>query len=327
MKNRNQMELWVLSAAVVLVLAGAPPVSAQAGAPAALSAVQAHRQAQTESAQPLSDQDVAATQDQLLKLLKLSPILTSVVARDPSLLSDRDYVARNNPELAQFIVSHPDIEKNPEFYLFSHLNYEGGKHRDQALERAVWPDLVPLPQEYRQPNTSKVIESLIPILVPLGFFAVVGWIIYLVVQSRRWNRSFQQQSELYGRLIDKFGSSQELAAYMQTEAGQRFLAISPSSMSDDSGIRMPNAVSRVLTSLSVGIVLALLGVGFLLLRNAGPDTPEPMLVTGTLLLMPGLGFILSAGATWVLAHRLGLMPEKEIAETKASGPYGSQGRQ
>jgi hypothetical protein len=33
-----------------------------------------------------------------------------------------------------------------------------------------------------------------------------------------------------------------------------------------------------------------------------------MLVFGTLALMPGLGFIISAGVTWVLAGRLGLMP-------------------
>jgi hypothetical protein len=89
---------------------------------------------------------------------------------------------------------------------------------------------------------------------------------------------------------------------------------------------MPNTVSRVLTSLSTGIVLALLGTGFLLLRNAGPDTPEPMLITGTLLLMPGIGFILSAGVTWVLARRLGLMPEKGVLLTGAGAPLGSQDR-
>jgi hypothetical protein len=39
----------------------------------------------------------------------------------------------------------------------------------------------------------------------------------------------------------------------------------------------------------------------------------PMLVLGTIALMPGLGFIISAGVTWVLAGRLGLMPEKPKA--------------
>ena len=57
--------------------------------------------------------------------------------------------------------------------------------------------------------------------------------------------------------------------------------------------------------LSIGLVL---GVGFLLLRNSGPDFEIPMRVLGVLILMPGIGFILSAGITWALAARLGLMP-------------------
>jgi hypothetical protein len=61
--------------------------------------------------------------------------------------------------------------------------------------------------------------------------------------------------------------------------------------------------------LQIGVVLVLLGVGLLFLRNAGPDMRIPMLITGTVVLMPGIGFILSAGITWVLAGRLGLIPE------------------
>jgi nitrate reductase gamma subunit len=81
---------------------------------------------------------------------------------------------------------------------------------------------------------------------------------------------------------------------------------------------MPNAVARVLTPLQIGIVLVLLGVGLLLLRNVEPDMNVPMLVLGTLALMPGIGFILSAGVTWVLARRLGLMPEQ--ADSEPVGP-------
>jgi hypothetical protein len=32
-----------------------------------------------------------------------------------------------------------------------------------------------------------------------------------------------------------------------------------------------------------------------------------------LMLMPGIGFILSAAATWVLAKRLGLMPDERTS--------------
>ncbi len=72
---------------------------------------------------------------------------------------------------------------------------------------------------------------------------------------------------------------------------------------------MPGMVARVLTPLQIGIVLTLLGIGLILLRHVQADMNVPMLVLGTVVLMPGLGFILSAGVTWVLAGRLGLMPD------------------
>ena len=47
------------------------------------------------------------------------------------------------------------------------------------------------------------------------------------LENRRWGRIFKLQTEVHGRLIDKFSSSQELAAYMETEAGKRFLEAAP----------------------------------------------------------------------------------------------------
>jgi hypothetical protein len=96
---------------------------------------------------------------------------------------------------------------------------------------------------------------------------------------------------------------------METEAGKRFLEAAPIPIQMDRQERMPNAVARVLTPLQAGIVLTLLGSGFLLLRHAAIETRVPMLILGVLVLMPGLGFILSAGVTWVLASRLGLIPK------------------
>jgi hypothetical protein len=326
MNARMRTAAWIFCATSALVLVLAPLAVVAQSAAAPESAAQARRQAQAQSLNTPapSEKDVADVQEQLLHLLRLSPTMTAAVAADPSLLADEAYVVRSNPELAQFMASHPDIARNPEFYLFSKLD-PSERRRDKALERVVWPEL--MSQWPSPPSASaEVMNRLTPMILFPVFFAAVVWIIHIFVQSRRWNRTFRQQSEVHGRLIDKFSSTQELAAYMQTEAGQRFLAFSSAPMGADPGIRMPNTVSRVLTSLSVGIVMALLGVGFLLLRNAGPDMLEPMLITGILLLMPGLGFILSAGVTWVLAHRLGLMPEKEIAETKASAPFDSQDR-
>ena len=319
MKERKRL---VALAAIAIMLLPASPFLAAAQNAATQSAAQARRQAQNQPAPVPSEQDVADTQTQFLKLLRLSPVLTSVVARDPSLLSDQSYVARNNPELAQFMAGHPDIAKNPEFYLFSRLDQRGG-HREQALERAVWPDLIP-PAPYRTSDTAEVMNRITPIILFPCFLVALVWIVYLFVQSRRWNRAFKQQSEIHSRLIDKFSSSQELAAYMETEAGKQFLSASAFAPGPQAGPHMPNVVARVLTPMQVGVVLTLLGIGFILLRNAGPDMTTPMLVLGTLALMPGIGFILSAGATWAIAQRLGLMPEKPDSHNDAAGLTGRQ---
>jgi hypothetical protein len=261
-----------------------------------------------------SERDFADTQVQLIKLLRLSPTLTSVVAHDPSLLANQEYVSRNNPQLAQFLAAHPEIARNPEFYLFTRNDGQGG-HRDQALQRAVWPEMTQSADQqwHGRPASEEFISDLPPILGFACFLGALIWLIRSFLENRRWSRIFKLQSEVHGRLIDKFSSSQELAAYMETEAGKRFLEAAPIPVGFEQEQRIPNAIARVLTPLQIGIVLVLLGLGCYLLRSTEADLNIPMLVFGTIALMPGLGFIISAGVTWVLAGRLGLMPEKPKA--------------
>jgi hypothetical protein len=241
---------WVLCAAAPALML------AQAGA----SQKRAAEQPQTADASVPDEAQAAEIQRQLITLLRMSPTLTSVVARDPSLLADPAYVTRNNPELEQFLAAHPDVARNPEFYLFSHLHGRG--QRDVALERAVWPELG-RPEPYPR-SPVEIVGPIAALLAFACFLIALVWLLRLFVESRRWGRAFKLQSEVHGRLIDKFSSNQELAAYMQTEAGRRFLEAAPSPMGAEAG---------------------------------------------TVVLMPGIGFILSAGIAWVLAGRLGLMPQ------------------
>jgi hypothetical protein len=267
-----------------------------------------------------NEKEVAANQTELIRLLRLSPTLTTVVSRDPSLLSNQDYVARNNPQLAQFLATHPEIARNPEFYLFSHLNHEDGQP-DEALERAVWPDV------YRAQGPpspfAEFLSNLAPLLAFVGFLVALLLMTRVFLENRRWSRIFKLQSEVHGKLIDKFTSNQELALYMESETGKRFLEAAPIPVNFETSQRVPNAVARVLTPLQIGVVLALLGIGLLSLRHAGPGMDTPMLVLGTMVLMPGIGFIISAGITWFLAARLGLMPPNPAAQGSLDSPYGS----
>jgi hypothetical protein len=145
----------------------------------------------------------------------------------------------------------------------------------------------------------------------------------MFIENRRWSRIFKLQSEVHGKLIDKFTSNQELNAYMETDAGRKFLEAAPIPVGVEASRRMPSAVARVLTPLQAGIVMVLLGIGLLSLRHAGPDMDTPMLVFGTMVLMPGIGFIISAGVSWLLAAKLGLLPADAAQQTRFDSPLGA----
>jgi len=259
-----------------------------------------------------SAKDVGGTQEQLLTLLRLSPKLTSVVTRDPSLLANQDYISHNNPELAQFLESHPEIARNPDFYLFTNLG-DGGGGRERALERKIWPET-----QGGGDVSGDMMRTLTSLLVFVGVLSALIWLIRVLLENRRWSRTFKLQAEVHGKLIDKFGSNQELLAYMNTAPGKRFLEAAPIPVDFERDQRLPSPVARVLTSLQLGVVLIVLDLGVLFLRHRVPLGPFPLLVIGTLGLMLGLGLVVSAGITWLLARRLGLLPRTTDADAEIS---------
>ena len=285
-------------------------------------AVAQPKQVPASPAAVVADQNFGTTQAELIQLLRLSPTLTTVVSHDPSLLADKEYVSRNNPQLAQFLESHPEVVRNPDFYLFTKT--ERGRRPDQALQRAVWPEISRDGEHF---GAEKFFNVLGPFLVFLVLLGTLIWLIQLFLENRRWVRIFNLQKEVHGKLIDRFGTNQELLTYMDTEAGKRFLEASPIPVDFGEGQRLHGAFAKVLSPLQIGVVLSMLGLGFLLLRHASPDLAVPMLVLGTALLMPGIGFILSAAIAWGLASRLGLLPEKSAASHAMDTPFDPKGRQ
>jgi hypothetical protein len=288
--------IGVISFSVLLLVASS---AAQAAKPALSRANAAPAQTNTK--------DVAALQDQLLEWLRLSPTLAEVVARDPSLLGNQEYVQRNNPELAAFLRDHTEIAQNPDFYLFNNLHGEG-EQPSETLERKLWPEMA-------APRSSGVESELIsdgiPFLVFLCILGALLWLTHVLLENRRWNRIFKLQTDVHGKLLERFGTSQEVLTYMGTEAGKRFLEATPIAVGFEPQQPVPSPVARVLTPLQIGVVMTLLGLGLILVRRSVPDADAPLLVLGTIVLTPGLGFIISAAITWGLARRLGLMPNRE----------------
>ena len=255
------------------------------------------------------DEVVQRNQEELIRLLRISPVLTSVVERDPSLLGNAEYVNHSNPELGKFLEAHPEIAKNPDFYLFSGLPGHGAQ-RVQLLERKVWPENGGGPPE--DPVYHVIEQGVMPVVAFLGFLSAVAWMAQMLMANRRWQRVFKTQMDVHSKLIERFGTSQELVQYMESEAGKRFLEAAPIPVNFDGDQKVPSVIGRVLMPLQIGAVMSLLGAGLLVVRHSfGRGLQSALLLGGIVILMPGLGFILSAGITWVLAGRLGLMPSGE----------------
>jgi hypothetical protein len=181
-------------------------------------------------------------------------------------LADQDYVSRNNPQLARFWAAHPEVVRNPDFYLFTHVHPDDGSP-DEALDARSGRNMHPRNDSW---SAMDVIGPIASLLAFACFLTALVWLVRQFLENRRWSRIFKLQSEVHGRLIDKFGSNQELSGYMETEAGKRFLEAAPIPVGIETQQRMPNAVARVLTPLQIGVVLVLLGIGFFLLRNVRP---------------------------------------------------------
>jgi hypothetical protein len=106
------------------------------------------------------------------------------------------------------------------------------------------------------------------------------------VAARRRQAEIRARAEFQKQILDKFSSGKEFADFLSTDASQKFFAmLSASTM----GPRY-----RVLRTMRGGIVVTVLGFGFLLLTGLR----HGFVVLGVLLLALGVGLLISAAASY-----------------------------
>ena len=265
--------------------------------PAAASAGQQRPAVEQQAAQPApiinTDQDAGETREKLEELLKkLPPAVGRVLRTDPSLLRNESYLA-TYPALAAFMKQHPEVMSSPGFYF----------ERIGSIE--FW-------QPERQESPAyRIWQDFIQFFAIAGMFTLVTgtliWIIRTLVEYRRWHRISKVHTEVHNKLMDRFTANEDLLAYMQTPAAQRFLESAP--LPVDSPSRPVGApFSRILWSVQVGVVLAAGALGLLYVSGRViAEVSQPLFAVGVLALTIGAGFVVSAGASFVLSRRLGLL--------------------
>lgn len=142
-------------------------------------------------------------------------------------------------------------------------------------------------------------EVLAPMLGVVGMMVVIGWIVRIVTTSRRQMKMVALQAEMQEKLLDKFGSSEEVIGYLESDAGRQFL--------DAATFEPTNPYKRILGSIQTGLILTCAGGAFLFLRDQMTEADDAFVFLGALGLALGLGFLFSALATFVLSKNWGLV--------------------
>jgi hypothetical protein len=110
----------------------------------------------------------------------MRPKLTMAISADPTLLGYQEYVNRHNPELANFIQRHPEIARDPEFYLFANLSGEGNMNAPYLFQRAVGPEIGRGPD----PNNDIIIYFVFPAVI-----SAILWLPRMLLQNLLWPAS------------------------------------------------------------------------------------------------------------------------------------------
>ncbi len=239
--------------------------------------------------------DSQRIRDEFVEILgKYPPTVRAVLSLDPALIGNKEYL-QPYPALAEYLTSHPEVARDPVFYV-------GRMGREFQFSTGAGGD-----------ERSRLDRILSDLGVFAGFGMAIGlftWLIRTLLDYRRWHRLANVQTNVHTKLLDRFTSNEDLMAYMQTPSGAKFLESSPISL-DPGPKQMGAPQSRILWSVQVGFVLVALGIGF---RMAGlgidTESDQTMKVLGTLALALGVGFAGSALISWAISLRMGLLDKK-----------------
>jgi hypothetical protein len=264
----------------------------------------------------------SSTQQQLISFLAAHIDIYSELLKQPSLIRDKSFLQRH-PELAAFLKEHPEVAQKTSFAEAWPVPVEMGAEwvpglGEKTLAGPCGPALKiqalqfeverarsgRFPEQY---GLARFMNDAGPFLVFVIILGALLWVFKVILDNRRWGKVAKVQSEVHSKLLEKFGNSQELLAYMETEPGKRFLESQPFQLEAQGARPTPYPFNRILLSIQLGMVVLLVGVGLLFLRSRVTQGAEECLVLGTLASTVGIGFLLSAVASYGISQHFGLL--------------------
>lgn len=237
----------------------------------------------------LEQQDSNLTRSEFRQLLERHPPQVGRVLKlDPTLFRNEAWLA-TYPELTAYIAKHPEVAHNSAYYLEGISNpWEAPQER--TAER-IWRDTM---------------EGVSIFLVLITITGVLAWLIRTIIEHRRWSRVSKVQAEVHNKLLDRFGTNEELLAYIQTPGGKRFLESAPLAL-ETASPRPSAPVNRILWSIQAGLIILAAGIGLQFVSaSIDKDVAQPLFAMGVLAISIGVGFVVSAIVSFFISRRLGL---------------------
>jgi hypothetical protein len=251
----------------------------------------------------LEASDARRVRGELQQLLaQHPPNLRTVLQADPSLLSRADYLAPY-PRLAEFLKRHPEVTRDPAYFLGRPDAWSPYPENETQAER----------NSRRAYDTLQgVLAGLAVLIGGLAILFTLGALVRGALAHRRWSRQSRIQTDVHTKILDRLQSNEEVLAYIQTPAGQRFLQSGPSPLAES---ELPRSVGapygRIFWSVQVGIVLVALGIGLWLVASRVPAEIVPAFnAMGIIATALGLGAMVSGAVSYVLSSRFGLLARR-----------------
>ena len=132
-------------------------------------------------------------------------------------------------------------------------------------------------------------------------FGMVSWVTWVIANAIRRGQTARAVASLHSKLLDKCTSNQELLSYLESQSGRRFLESTTTSEANPTG--------RILNAIQAGAIAALAGGAMLIVRTEERfdwDGRQFLVICGSVLLAIGLGYLVSAIASYVLCRSWGL---------------------
>lgn len=250
----------------------------------------------SEGERPAPDEESISSHEvrnRFSNLLREHPYeIGTILAMDPTLLSNKEFMS-GYPAISRFVAAHPEILRNPRFY----LGDWGGHEENKSMVKDI-------------------LEGLFIFSIFAFIAFALGWFVRTVIEQKRWNRLSRTQTEVHTKILDRFGSSEELLSYMKTDAGTKFLESAPIPLRSEPATQ--NApLTRIMWSIQVGVIVAAGALGMLLVSGRfEKEAAQELFALGMIAFSIGAGFIVSAFVSIILSRRLGLWKDPNAADAE-----------